>query len=139
MENIRSSMAAANMLKPYLADSGNEEIWILILQRFKPVLPVKINTGGTDAVAIDYKHIIKEIILNDGDAVILFHNHPSNNPHPSMADIKETKNMRNALDIVGISLIDHIILTSRCFYSFADKKVKKYVTPKKTASCNKQR
>lgn len=131
-------MAAANMLKPYFADSGNEELWILVLNKFCPVLPIKINSGGEKSVEIDFKHIIKETILNDGDAVILFHNHPSNNPYPSVEDMTETSKLKDALNLVGISLIDHIILTSKRYYSFADEKVKKFISVKKNQPCLQQ-
>lgn len=138
MNDITTSMAAATMLKPYLADSGHEELWILVLKQLSPILPIKINTGGLESVEIDFKHIIKEIILNDGDAVIIFHNHPSCNPQPSSADIKMTEKLRNALDLMDIRLIDHIILTAKEYFSFADEQVKKYISQKQTRLCSNQ-
>ena len=53
--------------------------------------------------------------------VILLHNHPSGDPSPSKADIDITKNINNALNSIGIELIDHIVIGDNCYYSFKEQ------------------
>ena len=53
--------------------------------------------------------------------IIIAHNHPSGNLIPSEADKKLTKNIKDAGNIIRIPLIDHIIFSEDCFYSFADE------------------
>ena len=54
-------------------------------------------------------------------SLILAHNHPSGNLKPSKADIELTKKMKNAGDILEISVLDHVIITDTGYYSFADE------------------
>jgi len=54
-------------------------------------------------------------------ALILTHNHPSGNLNPSQADIDLTKKMREAGRFLEVSVLDHIIITSESYYSFADE------------------
>ena len=87
----------------------------------------KIITVGTiKSTQIDHRRIIKEALLTNATAIILFHNHPSGTPAPSVADINETNKLRKACDIFDISLLDHIILTDESYYSFAEETQNKF-------------
>jgi DNA repair protein RadC len=56
-------------------------------------------------------------------SMILVHNHPSGNPTPGTSDIRETRRLKTALETLGISLTDHVIVSEASFYSFADEQV----------------
>lgn len=68
-------------------------------------------SGTIDSVNLYNRDIIKGALLTNASAVILAHNHPSGNPHPSTADVNITKKIKEALSLVDIRLLDHVIIT----------------------------
>ena len=119
---IKASAQAAGYLREDLRNLDHEESWILLLNSANLPLAKKMITVGTiKSTQIDHRRIIKEALLTNATAIILFHNHPSGTPVPSVADINETNKLRKACDIFDISLLDHIILTDESYYSFADE------------------
>ena len=113
---IKGSAQAAGFLREDLRSLDHEESWILLLNSANRPLAKKI----------DHRRIIKEALLTNASAIILFHNHPSGTPAPSVADINETNKLRKACDIFDISLLDHIILTDESYYSFAEETQNKF-------------
>jgi DNA repair protein RadC len=59
-------------------------------------------------------------LLSNATSIILAHNHPSGNLKPSAEDLKVTQNIKNASEFLNIKLLDHCILTSTQYLSFAD-------------------
>ena len=104
---IKASAQAAGYLREDFRDLDHEESWILSTQ-------------------IDHRRIIKEALLCNATAIILFHNHPSGNPAPSASDMNETNKLKKACDIFDISLLDHIILSDNSYYSFAEETQNKF-------------
>ena len=124
---IKASAQAAGFLREDLRNLDHEESWILLLNSANLPLAKKMITVGTiKSTQIDHRRIIKEALLTNATAIILFHNHPSGTPVPSVADINETNKLRKACDIFDISLLDHIILTDESYYSFADETQNKF-------------
>ena len=124
---IKASAQAAGYLREDLRNLDHEESWILLLNSANLPLAKKMITVGTiKSTQIDHRRIIKEALLTNATAIILFHNHPSGTPVPSVADINETNKLRKACDIFDISLLDHIILTDESYYSFADEAQNKF-------------
>jgi DNA repair protein RadC len=125
---IKASAQAAGYLREDLRNLDHEESWILLLNSANLPLAKKMITVGTiRSTQIDHRRIIKEALLTNATAIILFHNHPSGTPVPSVADINETNKLRKACDIFDISLLDHIILTDESYYSFADETQNKFL------------
>jgi DNA repair protein RadC len=124
---IKASAQAAGYLREDLRNLDHEESWILLLNSANLPLAKKMITVGTiKSTQIDHRRIIKEALLTNATAIILFHNHPSGTPDQSVADINETNKLRKACDIFDISLLDHIILTDESYYSFADETQNKF-------------
>ena len=124
---IKASAQAAGFLREDLRNLDHEESWILLLNSANLPLAKKMITVGTiKSTQIDHRRIIKEALLTNATAIILFHNHPSGTPVPSVADINETNKLRKACDIFDISLLDHIILTDESYYSFAEETQNKF-------------
>lgn len=82
-----------------------------------------LSSGGIDSTIVDVRMIIKNALLINATRLIMFHNHPSGDPRPGNADIKETERMSKACAIMGLSLMDHIIVSKDCFFSFSDESV----------------
>jgi DNA repair protein RadC len=98
-----------------------ESFFILLLNRQnKTIGYAKISQGGVTGTVVDAKIVIKYIVDTLASAVILCHNHPSGNLAPSTDDINLTEKLVKAVKLVDSQVLDHIILTSDNFYSFAD-------------------
>lgn len=85
--------------------------------------PININIvsiGTIDQALISPAQIFKSAILANASAMILLHNHPSGQSHPSLADQKATKRLVQCGKLMGIDLLDHIIVGDELF-SFSEK------------------
>ncbi len=119
---ITGSHDAVSIFQPVLGDLLHEEFWILFLNRANRIITKeKISSGGMSGTVADPRMIFKAALDHKAVAIILCHNHPSGNNKPSQADITLTKNMAEAGKVLEISVLDHIIVTQRGFFSFADE------------------
>lgn len=108
-----------------LIDKGSidhkECFWILLLNRANRVLGFsEIGKGDTTGVVVNVKEIFQLAILSNASAIILCHNHPSGNLNSSEQDKKLTKRVKDIGKMMSITLLDHLILTSEGYHSFAD-------------------
>jgi DNA repair protein RadC len=95
-----------------------EEVKMIMLNRANRVLGVAhLTKGGLNGSIIDTRVILQYAIKANASAVILAHNHPSGNLGASEADIRITKTVREALKLMDIELLDHLILTYEEKYS----------------------
>lgn len=125
--SIIDSEGAVKLLKSNLVGLDHEEAWILLVNLgMKPISKERINIGDLTQTTIDTRRIVKSAIDNAATGIILFHNHPSGNPTPSVEDATMTEELKKALEIFSISLIDHIIISGngKTYYSFAEEQVK---------------
>jgi DNA repair protein RadC len=89
-----------------------EEVKMIMLNRANRVLGVAhLTKGGLNGSIIDTRVILQYAIKANASAVILAHNHPSGNLEASDADKRITERVREALKLVEIQLLDHLILT----------------------------
>jgi len=120
---ITTSESASNVIRKFYFDDINiyESFFILLLNRANNTTGfAKISQGGTAGTVVDIKIIAKYAVESLSSAVIICHNHPSGNKQPSDADLNITRRIKDALLLLDIKLIDHIIITENDFYSFAD-------------------
>lgn len=76
--------------------------------------------GGSNKIFIDKKVVFWNILRKKPSGVILFHNHPSNNSSPSDEDVETTKDLKKGLDLLGLQLFDHVIITKYDYWSFLE-------------------
>ncbi len=81
----------------------------------------KISQGGMNATVVDVKLILAGALKSGASGLIIAHNHPSGNLSPSNADDKLTSNLVAACKIMDITMLDHVILTEKGHYSYADE------------------
>ncbi len=79
-----------------------------------------IAKGGINASSISARELFIEALQKKATAIILVHNHPSGDPTPSSADIAFTKQIKEAGEMIGIPLLDHIIIGNNRFVSFKE-------------------
>ncbi len=119
---IKSSSDVFNLMQPILGDIPHEEFWALLLNRSNTVITkFKISQGGVSGTVIDVRLILKPAIENLASSIILCHNHPSGNILPSDADEHITKKISESAEIMDIKVLDHIIVTDKSYFSFADE------------------
>jgi len=121
-EKITGSSDVAMIVQSIIGDLPYEEFWVLFLNRANKILSKqKISQGGVAGTVIDPRIILKQAIEKLASSIILCHNHPSGNNHPSSEDIKVTKKMAEAGKLFDIPVLDHIIIAGEKYYSFADE------------------
>lgn len=119
---ISSSEDAVLFFRPLLEDLPVEEFWILLLNRSNTVLDkFMVSQGGLTGTVIDVRIILKTAIEKLASALILCHNHPSGNRQPSQADRQITKKIKDAAQLMEISVLDHVIIAHHEYFSFADE------------------
>ena len=120
---ITSSYDAYKVIAPVLIDLAHEEFWILFLNRNNLVIgKEKISSGGVAGTVVDAKNVfLKTIQKERATGIILCHNHPSGNLNPSQADISLTKKLKAGGQLIDISVHDHLIISEKGYYSFADE------------------
>lgn len=95
---------------------------VLLDAKRRMIAEREVYIGQHDRVQVNPRWILKHALLEDADALILFHNHPTGDPAPSLEDSKFTEEMRGACDAVGIELFDHVIVGRKTYYSYRDRK-----------------
>ena len=123
---ISGSQDAYDFLSPLVEDLSHEEFRVLYLNRSNRVVEhKKISQGGVSGTVIDVRIILKFAIEVLASSLIISHNHPSGNLQPSEADIQITRKIKEAAKLHDIQLLDHIIISDKHYYSFADEGVLK--------------
>lgn len=127
--HVTDSRAAASVMYTALQTLGHEEVWVAFLNGDCEATRIEmLFKGSLDAATMSSRDIVAKALSEGASAVILYHNHPSGNPMPSSADIRETENLRNALKVFGIGLVDHLVISRGKYYSFSDEAVTSMTT-----------
>lgn len=119
---IVCSRDSYNAIAPLLMDLPHEEFWILLLNQANRVIGrKKVSMGGTTGTVVDAKVVFKKAIEGKAVSIILSHNHPSGSLYPSQADLHLTQKLKSAGQVLDIKVLDHLIISERGYYSFADE------------------
>ena len=119
---VGSSKDAFELFYPFLADSHYEGFWVLFLNRANCKLAVRqISEGGQAGTVADPKKIFKMALEHNAASMILCHNHPSGNLKPSEADVRLTRKLKEAGQVMDLPVLDHLIIGDEKYYSFADE------------------
>jgi DNA repair protein RadC len=101
-----------------------EQFKVLLLNRCNRVLGIyELSTGGIVGTVADVRLIMAAALKSNAVAIILSHNHPSGNLKPSRPDMELTAKIKEAGKYLDIQVLDHVIVTSEGYYSFADEGV----------------
>ena len=119
---LTTSATAAALLRPLFAGLDREHFLVCGLDAKHRIIGVNIVSIGSLTLAIVHpREVFKQLILMNAAAWICAHNHPSGDVTPSEEDRVLTNRLRQGADLLGISLLDHLILTDEHSYSFADQ------------------
>lgn len=121
-EVITGSSSVAKYLQARLMDLSHEVFAVLFLNRANRIKHFEIiSVGGITGTVADPRIILKKALEEEAVSLILCHNHPSGNLKPSKADEDLTSKIRNAARFFDINILDHIIVSTDGYYSFADE------------------
>jgi DNA repair protein RadC len=124
VDKIGSSRDVYHLLHPILGDLEHEEFWILFLNNSNKVLhKAQLSKGGITGTLVDVRLVMKQTLELGAVAIILAHNHPSGTLRPSTADKQITQKIKIASETLDVKVLDHIIITQKSYYSFADEKI----------------
>lgn len=80
----------------------------------------ELSAGGCAGCVVDPKLVFSRLLLDNCAAFVCSHNHPSGNPSPSMSDKNLTRTLKDGGKLLDIAMLDHIIITSDKWNSFAE-------------------
>ena len=115
---LDTSQAAVDYLRPMLENSiayrpDTENLIVVYLNtRKRPIGWEVISNGTLDTLLVHPREVFKSAIVANAAALVLVHNHPSGDPTPSEADIKVTRDLIRAGQLMKIELVDHIVIGS---------------------------
>ncbi len=114
--NVTTPELAANFYRTNVPDSprftpGVENMVVVMVNTRRNVIGWQVmSTGTLDTLLCHPREVFKLAILANAAAIILFHNHPSGDPTPSEGDVKVTRDLIRAGQLLKIDLLDHIVM-----------------------------
>ena len=118
---ISSSNDAYELLRPVIGELPHEEFWIVYLNNANKVLQTaQLSKGGLTGTLVDVRIVMRQALELGSVGLILAHNHPSGTLKPSAEDKKVTKKLEAAASAMDIKILDHLIVTQKDYFSFAD-------------------
>lgn len=121
LKKITSSKAAFDIIHPIIGELAHEEFWILYLNNSNKVIyKSQLSKGGITGTVVDIRIVFKTAFEQNAVNLILCHNHPSGILQASDADKQITRKLKEAGKMLDVNVIDHLIVTSNGYLSFAD-------------------
>ena len=118
---ISDSQKAHRFLAPLFDGLDREHFMVVGLDAKHAVIGINTVSIGSATLSIVHpREVFKPLILMNASAVILAHNHPSGDPTPSRENRALTRRLKDAGELVGITVLDHVVLGDGRYYSFAD-------------------
>ena len=121
---INSSRTVFEVMQPIVGQLPHEEFWIVYLNNSNRILQKKqLSKGGITGTLVDVRLVLKNALEVGATGIILVHNHPSGTLVPSTADQQITQKLKNAAESIDIKVLDHLIITEKSYFSFADENI----------------
>jgi DNA repair protein RadC len=120
--SLRSPRAVFELLEPRVRGLEQETFWSLLLdgkQRLRRVVP--ISSGTLTASLVHPREVFRAAIREAAAALVVAHNHPSGDPEPSAEDLAVTERLRQAGEVLGIPLQDHVVIGDGGYVSLRER------------------
>lgn len=119
-EPFRSGQQVFERYRALLGDLIHEEVWVLVLdQQHCLIREERLYKGMVHGASVRVAELLRPVIVHQGPAMIVVHNHPSGSSVPSAADRVMTSELAQSAQTMGIELLDHVIVTRSSFASMA--------------------
>jgi DNA repair protein RadC len=123
-KNMNSPEEVYGFFRDYtdMAESPEEQFYMLALNTKNQVVGVHlVSQGSINSSVVHPREVFKRAMLNNACSIIVAHNHPSGNPMPSQTDIDITRRLKEGGEILGISVLDHLIVGDGNYISLKEK------------------
>lgn len=121
-KKITSSESVFELMQPVIGELPHEEFWIIYVNNSNKVIQKnQLSKGGITGTLVDVRLALKTAIEVGAVGLILVHNHPSGTLKPSEADKQITQKLKVAGQSLDINVLDHLIITEKSYFSFADE------------------
>ena len=126
--DLETDFSSPDYIAAYFMESmrhlETEKVMLLLLDgRHRLLKEVSLSKGDTNSAFVSVKGIFLEAFRFEAASIVLIHNHPSGYPEPSREDLVLTRRVKEAGELLGIPLLDHIIIGDRCFVSLREQKM----------------
>ncbi len=120
---IRSPEDAARVAAGFIGEDDREVFFVMCLNTKNKVVAVhRCHVGSINASIVHPREVFKSAILNNSAAIILCHQHPSQDTAPSREDIEVTKRLVEVGKLIGIEVLDHLIVNAEAGYTSLKEK-----------------
>jgi len=121
---ITSSSSVFELMQPVIGELQHEEFWIIYVNNSNKVIQKnQLSKGGITGTLVDVRLVLKNALEVGATGLILAHNHPSGTLKPSEADKQITQKLKAAAQSLDIKVLDHLIITEKAYFSFADETI----------------
>ena len=121
---ITQSKLAFQLFKPLLSFLQHEEFWVAFLNHQNHVITHQcLSKGGIASTTVDVRLLFKKALEVSATAILIAHNHPTGNLQPSASDKQLTEKIKKASGLMDVQLLDHLIVSDKNYFSFADEKL----------------
>ena len=120
-ESFRGSSDVYAHFRERLASERRERFYAVLLDnKHRKIKDVHVSEGSLTASIVHPRDVFAAVVRESAAAVIFVHNHPSGDPTPSREDIEITRRLREAGDLMGVRVLDHIVIGKGRYVSFVD-------------------
>ena len=121
-KKISSSISVFELMQPIIGELPHEEFWIIYVNNSNKVIQKnQLSKGGITGTLVDVRLALRTAIEVGATGLILVHNHPSGTLKPSASDKQLTQKLKTAAQSLDIKVLDHLIVTEKAYFSFADE------------------
>jgi DNA repair protein RadC len=111
-----------DIARQFIGNKDREHLAVMCLSTKNEVQCLSVvSIGDLNSAIATPREIFKLAVLSNSASIVLFHNHPSGDPIASRQDLDVTKRIKEAGELLGIELLDHVIITPNDYYSIKEK------------------
>lgn len=119
---MRHGGDVVSLVRAFLGDDPRERFVVVYLDtRHRPIAVHEAHVGTCDSSPVHPREVFGPAVSLAATAIVVAHNHPSGDPTPSAEDRAVTQRLRDAGTLLGIQLLDHVVVGSARYFSFADE------------------
>ena len=110
------------LVGPEMENLVQEQVQVILLDTKRHVLDVvMVYQGNISSAIVRPAELLRDAVIANAPALVLTHNHPSGDPEPSPQDVRMTKDLVEAADVLGIELADHVVIGHGSFVSLKQR------------------
>ena len=110
------------LVGPEMENLVQEQVQVILLDTRRHVLDVvMVYQGNISSAIVRPAELLRDAVIANAPALVLAHNHPSGDPEPSPQDVRMTKDLVEAADVLGIELADHVVIGRGSFVSLKQR------------------